>query len=529
MIQFSDRNNSLYSTSTPSQYLSPRAINRRTNQGISIKINDLPVNQWYIDSVASTGVKILNVSKWLNAISIDTTGKPNALAKILTFSFVVQAKPIGIKAVVEIDAQKTKAPTNHYNKFEDYVVISTPPSLNYGSSFNQVSMIGADCLHNNGYKGEGMIISVIDAGFYKADSLLAFDSLRTKNSILGTRNFVNNTKSVYQTHSHGMMVLSTMGGNLPGQLIGTAPNAKYWLLQSEDAATENIIEEFNWVAAAELSDSVGADVINSSLGYDTFDDPSQNHTYADLNGKVAMSSIGATIAADKGIIVVVSAGNSGPGKIGAPADADSILTIGAVDASGALASFSSRGPSFDKRIKPNVAAQGQGSIVAATGGGIAGANGTSFSSPITAGAVACLWQANPGKTNMQIIKAVEKSGTQFTSPDSLLGYGIPNMCTANLLLGGYELTQFKKDNVIIAYPNPFETNINISFYSMNKQTVEICLFDISGRKVSEKTLDVNTNSVNYFTLENVKDLGSGVYILNIATQSGSIYKKLVKN
>lgn len=531
MISFKDKSGSVYSTATPSAFLTSRSINRRTKQSISIKTDDLPVNQWYIDSIAKTGVKILNRSKWLNAISIDTTGYPNAMTKILSYPFVVKSTPIGIKPASFSDLRKSKLSPdkNKFDNLESLVAISTPAGLNYGNSYNQVSMIGADCLHNNGYKGEGMVIAVLDAGFYKVDSLAAFDSLRANNQILGTRDFVDGGTSVYEDHSHGMMVLSTMGGNLPGELIGTAPKAKYWLLRSEDAIPENIIEEFDWVVAAEFADSVGADVINSSLGYFTFDDSTQDHTYADMNGKVALSSIGATRAARKGMAVVVSAGNSGPGCIGTPADADSVLTIGAVDASGTLAGFSSRGPSYDKRVKPNVAAQGKGSVVASTKSGTINANGTSFSSPISAGAVACLWQANPGKTNMQILKAVEKSATQYNSPDSMLGYGIPNMCVANMVLGGTDRSLFGQDKIIESYPNPFETTVHLTFYSLEGQTISIRLFDIRGRRITEETQRVNANSVNYFTIHDVENLESGMYILHVSGTGSNYYKKLIKN
>jgi serine protease AprX len=530
MVRFSDKNGSLYSTSTPSAFLSARSINRRTKQSISIKEDDLPVNQWYIDSIAKSGVKILNVSKWLNAVSIDTTGFSKAISKISTYPFVIQVKPVGIKPISQNDAQKSKVNNSTYkNKFGTVETVTASHSLNYGNSYNQATMIGADCLHNNGFKGQGMVIAVIDAGFFKADSLPAFDSLRINNQILGTYDFAKHGNNVYNEMYHGMMVLSTMGGNLPGQLIGTAPKAQYWLLRSEVAATENIIEEFDWAVAAEFADSVGADVINSSLGYDTFDDPSQNHTYADLNGKVAVSSIAATMAARKGMLVVVSAGNSGPATIGSPADADSILTIGAVDASGAYASFSSHGPSYDKRIKPNIMAQGKASIVASTNGGTTAASGTSFASPISAGALACLWQANPGKTNMQILGAVQKSGSNFNSPDSLMGYGIPNMCIANTLLGGVNPSLFEKDNIVFLNPNPFQNSIQLSFYSVSNQTIAIQLFDIRGRRITEKNEHVNANSVNYFTISGMESIDSGMYLLNILTAGGNCYKKLVKN
>ncbi|MCC6691312.1 MAG: S8 family serine peptidase [Bacteroidia bacterium] len=529
MIRFSDKNGSPYSIANPSAFLSARSINRRAKQNIPIKEDDLPVNQSYIDSIIKTGVKLLNRSKWLNAVSIDTTGFPTALSKIISYPFVIGIKPLGIKPISLPDAQRSKTEGRNKNKFGTLTTISTSPAYNYGGSLNQASMIGADCLHSLGYRGEGMVIAIIDAGFYKADSLQAFDSLRTNGQLLGTFDFANHGNNIYNEMSHGMMVLSTMGGNLPGQLIGTAPKAKYWLLRSEVAATENIIEEFNWASAAEFADSVGADVINSSLGYLTFDDPSQNQTYADMNGKVALSSIAATVAARKGMVVVVSAGNSGPGTIGSPADADSILAIGAVDENGALAGFSSHGPSYDKRVKPNTMAQGQHSVVASAGGGITLANGTSFASPITAGAVTCLWQANPNKTNMQILDAVQKSAGQYTNPDSLMGYGIPNMCVANMVLGGQDFSSFQNDLVLATYPNPFDNIIHLTFYSSQVQSITFCMFDMCGRLVSENNMRVNTNSLNYFTINDIEQLAKGMYVLRVSSTYNNFYYKLIKN
>ncbi len=529
-IGFSDKNGSTYSTSNPTAFLTTRSITRRVNQGIRIQQNDLPVNQWYIDSVAKTGVKILNRSKWLNGISIDTSGHPGALTKILSFPFVISDKSLGIKVLNKDTTERIK---NRQSKFGTPGIIATSSTGSFGSSLNQASMLGDDCLQSQGYKGEGMVIAILDGGFYMADVLPAFDSLWTNKQILGTRDFSNQGGNVFDNATpHGMEVLSTMGGYLDGQLIGTAPKASYWLLRSEVVASENIIEEFNWVAAAEFADSVGADIISSSLGYSTFDNPAQNHTYADMNGRTAMSSIGAVRAAEKGMLVVVSAGNDGDDSwhyIDTPADADSILTVGAVDQNGVYASFSSTGPTFDKRIKPTIAAQGENSIVASVAGGITSGDGTSFSAPIAAGTAACLWQANPGKTNMQVLNAIVRTGSQASRPDSLEGYGIPNMCSANLLLGGYEISLFKTDNLILAYPNPFESNITLAFYSLDSQTVDIQLFDIRGRRITEETKEVNTNSLNYFTLSTIQILERGMYVLNIRTSSKNYYRKLIKN
>lgn len=528
VIEFTDKNGSSYNTSAPSAFLSAQAINRRNKQNITIKQNDLPVNKWYIDSVAKTGVKILNVSKWLNAIAIDTVGFPNALNKILSYPFVKSMLPVGI-AIQNGNSSilKTKAE----NKFDLETIDLASTDLNYGNSLNQTNMIGADCLHNKGFKGEGMVIAVIDAGFFNADTLPVFDSLFMNNQILGTVDFANKGNNVFKENPHGMQVLSTMGGNLPGKLVGTAPKAKYWLLRSEVAATENKIEEFNLVAALEFADSVGVDMVNTSLGYNTFDNASQNYTYQDMDGKTAISTRGVTIAASKGIIVVSSAGNSGNSGwkyITAPADADSILTVGAVNANGNLASFSSRGPTFDKRLKPNVVAQGQSAIFASVSGGITSGNGTSFSSPIMAGAVACLWQAYPNKTNMEIIDAVQRSASNNLNPDTLLGYGIPNLCTADMLLSGIISSIPADDQLMKAYPNPFTNELNILLYSKKAQNITTQVYDVRGRKIIEQQHSATNNTVDKYKIYGTDGLDAGLYFLNIITPQAVYTQKIIK-
>ncbi|NTW33299.1 MAG: S8 family serine peptidase, partial [Bacteroidetes bacterium] len=352
LVKFTDKNNSPFSVSNPSQFLSAKAIARRINQGISIKYNDLPVSPAYVDSVINTGVTILNRSKWLNSITIFTDDYL-ALAKIKSFPFVVS-----VDSVNKIYSYEHK--TTFPEKLESYSSDLSNKTTNsnndnskntntydYGFANNQISMISGDYLHNNGYCGQGVTIAVLDAGFSYVETLHIFDSLWANNQILGTKDFVESGGNVFNSHTHGMMVLSTMGGNIPGQLVGTAPKANYWLLRSEDASSEYIIEEYNWASAAEFADSAGADIINSSLGYSVFWDAVMDHTYADMNGHTAPASIAATIAASKGIIVCNSAGNSGGSYrpfIASPADADSIITIGAVDEDENYASFSSTGP-----------------------------------------------------------------------------------------------------------------------------------------------------------------------------------------
>ncbi len=300
-------------------------------------------------------------------------------------------------------------------------------------------MLNGIALHDMGYDGTGMTIAVLDAGFLHADTLRVFDSLWMNGQILGTKDFVSpQSPDIFGAHYHGAMVLSTMGGNWPGKMVGTAPHAHYWLLRSEDGGSEYLIEELNWVSAAEFADSVGADVINSSLGYTTFDNPSQNHTYADMDGNTTPITIGADMAVSKGMIVVNSAGNDGGSSwqyIDAPADGDSVFSIGAVTASGNYASFSSTGPTYDGRIKPNVVAQGSGStIINPYNGLVSTGSGTSFSSPITAGMVACLWSAHPNKRTTQIMDAIQQSGSLAGNPNNQLGWGIPDYLAAHNLL-----------------------------------------------------------------------------------------------
>jgi len=543
VIRFTDKNYSpsnLYTVGNPSAYLSLKAMQRRANQGIQISLNDLPVNPAYIDSVKAAGaVTILCKSKWLNSVTIYTTDAV-ALNKINTFPFVVKVDSVfkfipklktpiatanSLKQFNVSESTKTPLQTNNYSTEKQTF------SFDYGLSFTQANMINIDYLHNLGFRGQGMTIAVIDAGFWGADTMQVFDSLWINNQIMGTYDFVNPGGNVFTAATHGMMVLSTMGGNLPGQIIGTAPKANYWLLRSEDAPTEYVIEEYNWVSAAEFADSVGADVINSSLGYTEFDNAVQNYTYADMNGHTCISTFGASTAASKGILVVNSAGNSGynPWKyIGAPADADSILTIGAVNGSQIPAAFTSHGPSSDGRIKPNVAAMGEGTIVASTSGGVISGNGTSFSSPIMAGASACLWQAFPAMTNMDILSAIEQSASKYSNPDTLIGYGIPNFIVANLILSSVHINNLDDEGFVNAFPNPFNKAIYLIFFSNDTQSVNIEMFDINGRRVYYKANLQRTIGYNYFTIDDLEKLSQGLYLVRISSSKHVVTQKLIK-
>lgn len=433
IIQLKDKAGTPFSISNPSQFLTQRSINRRARYNIPIDQSDLPVTPRYLDSIQSSGnVTILNVSKWLNQVCILTTDAA-ALAKINNLPFVLATSPI---------AARVQSIPVHVNKQMDPLVdpvITTPgtpapPPLtdvyDYGTSYPQVHLHNAEFLHNQGFSGEGMQLAIMDAGFYHYQTLPTFDSIRINNQILGTWDFVANEASVNEDYAHGMNCLSTIAANLPGSFVGTAPKSSFYLYRTEDISGEYPIEEQNWVAAAEKADSLGVDVFSVSLGYTTFDNSSFNHTYSDMDGNTTIISKGCDLAAKKGILVVVAAGNEGNGAwkyITAPADADSVLAVGAVNADRQVAGFSSYGPSSDGQIKPDVAAIGQSAVIANqnTGGPVYN-NGTSYACPIMAGIVSCLWQAFPEVNNMTIIDEVRKSSDRANMPDDRTGYGVPN-------------------------------------------------------------------------------------------------------
>ena len=400
--------------------------------------------------------------------------------------------------------------------------------VDYGDSFNQLTMLKGDVLHNKNLKGEGLVIAILDAGFSKANQMDVFEKLFSENRILGTRDFVKKDNDIFQEHSHGMMVLSTMGSENKGQIIGTSPEASYWLLLSQDGDSENLIEEYNWLCAAEFSDSVGADIINSSLGYTTFDHANQNHTYSDMDGKTTPVSIAANIASRKGMIVVNSAGNSGSNSwhyIGAPADADSILSVGAVDENRDFAWFSSYGPTFDGRTKPTIVAQGRNTIVATSDNGVLAGNGTSFSSPVIAGMTACLWQAHPNRTNMEIINAIILSSHLHENPNDSLGYGLPNFALAALLLK--EPKDQSISEIIAIVPNPISSNSHIYVYVANTNEMSMEIYDIKGNRINQFNISLTPQSNNQINLSFLRINTIGVYFLKIRIARQEFVEKVI--
>lgn len=531
VIKLTDKNGSPFSISNPSAFLSAKAIQRRSNQGIAVTSNDLPVNPNYISQIAGTGANIIGHSKWLNTVTVQTNN-PGVLTTIQGFSFVQSVNNVARTNGVTSTNNKFELERNFVERKPNPVVQQRTSSFNYGDALNQIQMINGVALHDAGSQGDGMVIAIIDAGFLNADNMNVFDSLRASNKIIATWDFVAEEANVYDDDSHGSYCFSIMGANLPGVMVGTAPHASYYLLRSEDAPTENIIEEYNWAEAAEYADSVGADVISSSLGYSEFDNPAMNHTYADMDGNSTPCSIAADIAASKGILVVNAAGNQGNGAwhyITAPSDADSIICVGAVNDVGNYAGFSSTGPSSDGQVKPTVAAQGAGCYVADIGNnGTFPGNGTSFACPVIAGMSACLWQCNPQATNMQIINAIKQSASQFSTPDSLTGYGIPDFLNACSILLNVNAGFIGKGDRVDVFPNPFYDNeINFNYYAdVTGKEINISLFDASGKIIFKEDKFVSPRRNNVVTIN--KYLAKGIYFLQVNTPNDIFSKKIIR-
>lgn len=432
VIFFTDKNETGFSLNNPSAFLSAKSIARKTRYQVPIDSNDLPVVQWYVDSVRLAGVvTILGRSRWLNAVIIQTTDAA-ALQKINSFPFVKKRDSVALKSGSTILQQPAKLPTINPLGPLNYARTSqtTADTFNYGASSNQIKIHKGEFLHNIGARGQTMSIAFLDAGFTGFQTNRFFDSARNRNQILGTWDFVSGNSNVNEDHPHGLNCFSIVAAYIPGTFVGSCPEASYYLLRTEDAPTEQIIEEYNWVLGAEYADSAGADLISSSLGYTAFDNPVYDHSYADMNGNTTVISRMADLAAKKGILVVNSAGNDGSGSwryIGAPADGDSVLSVGAVNNSGIIASFSSYGPTSDGQIKPDVVSVGSGTVLSNTSGNTTTGSGTSFSCPNMAGLAACLWQLFPEFNNWKIITTLRQSADRFNTLHEQYGYGLPNM------------------------------------------------------------------------------------------------------
>lgn len=511
-VYFSDKGTYSVSDFNPADLLSERAIARRLKAGIEVPDQkDLPVFHNYISQVSSLGFKLHCTSRWMNT-ALFKTSAPADTSLLAGLPFVDDIKIVKMPL--------TKGPQDDKLDFNTGEISASPP---YDLP---VSMLNGHPLHSSGFNGKGVLIAILDGGFINADQVSSLRDLRTRRGIVATYDFISNDAYVYNYHSHGTAVLSVLAGNINGYILGTAPGASYILLRTEDGDTEFTVEEDFWAAGAEYADSAGADIISSSLGYSEFDDATSSYKYSDLDGKTTFVTRAAEIAASKGILVVNSAGNERNKewvRIIAPSDGANVLAAGAVDAYENISVFSSAGPSYDGRVKPDNAALGVNVIVQVSLSGLATASGTSFSCPLLSGMSACLMQAVKEATNTDIIQAINASGDKYNSPDSLYGYGIPDMTMALSLLQEKHLDIPEKNSSV--RPNPTNGELEIIFREL-PETVIIEIFNQSGTGIYRKTFSQYAGKS--LRISELSGREQGLYFIRLTTGSGIFTHKIIR-
>ncbi len=506
----------------PLTIITQAAIDRKNIHGTIIDARDVPLNEIQKATIdAATGITVLAKSKWLNTVYV--RGTENNINALLNLSFVVD---------IEFADKSLNRPTGGKQTSQDKFAIENQSQskivYNYGSAANQTEMIGVDFLHENDYTGQNILVAFMDNGYPGVLTNPAYATLRNEGRLKGYYDFVDRLEDPNGTGSHGASTFSDAAAFLENTnpnraFVGTAPNASYHLFITEDDNEESPVEEAYWVEALERADSLGVYVTNTSLGYQDFDNPSYDYDYSDLNGQTTIAARGSNIGFDKGLINVTSAGNSGNGfgYISTPADAPGSFTIGAVDVNENYVSFSSRGPNSAGVIKPDVMAKGLDAAIVSQFGDISSASGTSFSAPITAGAVASLWSAVPNLKNDVVMQAIRESADRFNNPTNEYGYGIPNFGEAlnALLTIGIE-EQMLEDNFAL-YPNPVQTQINISF-PKNAENAVFALYNILGERILQSNINALKNSID------VSGLSSGMYIASITSNSKTTSYKIIK-
>lgn len=495
-VYLKDKGSSLELLKSPESFLSAAALQRRALQNIPFNSHDLPIAKEYKQALQELGAVPMAHSKWLNYIYVSHT-QPE----------LIESLPF---------VKRIEFPQKHKSFL---CGVSSADTLDYGYARGQIEMLNGHLLHQEGYTGTGITIAVIDAGYEGFLHSPAFDSLRTSQRFLGTYNFISSDTNVFLGQgSHGTSVLSIMAANLADTMIGTAPDANYWLLTTENVHQETPLEMDHWVMAAEFADSVGAHVINSSLSYQTFDDPQDDYSYSDMDGNTTIITRAADIAASKGILVVVGAGNEGgtaQPHIAAPADGDSVLTVGAVNWQGNYASLSSIGPSFDNRVKPDVMAQGSPTTLIDGTGSFNADFGTSYAAPLITGLAACLIEAYPSKHSEEIANYIRESAHLFSTPNDSMGYGIPDF---QLALSLSTPSYFVQENEFVLYPNPVQDHIIIDAKSQKNWKSELRIFDISGKCILQK--NIQAYDAHRFNL----NLKKGTYIIQLTGDINGIYK-----
>ncbi|MCP4124576.1 MAG: S8 family serine peptidase [Bacteroidetes bacterium] len=520
VVYFQDKEGSSGSLEQPGEFMSEKSLERRGRYSIPVSYTDLPLSSDYLSQLEDNGFELHGKSRWLNAVLIYSPDTLQ-LSDFEDLDFV--------RKVQFVSKELAGGRTSLEVKYAHQMFWTIRPDLEYGVAANQIRMLNGQFLHKNGFRGEGMTIAVLDAGFINADNLEAFADLYSSNRVIATYDVVDGGTGVYEVSGHGTNVLSTMAGDIPGTYLGTAPDANYILIRTEDAASEQLVEEFNYVLGLEYADQMGADLVNTSLGYTRYNYPEMDHEPNELTGDALIASQGADLAASKGIFVVNSAGNEGSKPwqyISIPSDGDSVLAVGSVNAQGDRSPFSGQGWPGSGNIKPNVMSQGEGAAVVSTTGEVGLSNGTSFSSPILTGLISCLWQAFPERNNMEILQAIERSSSQYLAPDLLMGNGIPDMQAAYALL--FQGGRLDHLTDIQVFPNPFNANLTLTLPDVPNQDMIVSLVNDMGQELFNNVIQSGSRKTVNLRFNGVQGLQSGLYFLKIKTKNDVLMFKLIK-
>jgi subtilisin family serine protease len=509
-ICFTDKNANP-SDFLPGQLLSPAAIARREKLGIPVpELSDLPVSEEYISAVTQQGLTYKCASRWMNT-ALFTSPELIDTKALELLPYIDRAR------LVKLPADPSK---KIYGKYGTVMLKEDTDEYDPGVPLNGTA------LHQSGFTGKGVTIAVLDAGFANADRIESLAPLRERRGVKATRDFVTGSEYVYDYHNHGTSVLSILAGNLPGLISGTAPGADYLLLRTEDDGSEYPVEEDYWAAGAEYADSAGADIITSSLGYFTFDDPSMNYSFSDMDGNSTFVTQAADIAASKGIVVIASAGNERNNewlRILAPSDGDGVLSVGAVTQELIISDFSSAGYSYDGRVKPDVVAPGVNLTIQFEPDLVHRGSGTSFSCPVISGLTASLMQAVRNASPPEIITALHHSSDRFLNPDSLYGYGLPDFLKALRLLE--DIHSYKPEKIMTAGPNPFFDEIYIWFPAPPGQ-LSVTVTSSDGRVMMKRHYPVY--AARSYRLDGFGKTGQGLYFVKVDTEEESELFKMIR-
>lgn len=510
-VFFKDKPNKAAFYANPTSELTQKSLDRRTRLGIALNDQDAPIEQSYIQNVRNLGFTVTDYSKWMNGVAVNATTAQIAQLEAQTYV-------LSVERFIKHGGRLVN-PSERVNKFEEFNNSLGRTEFNYGTGLAQINQINLRPLHVAGYTGAGITIAVIDTGFPRVNTGSGYARIRNNGQIKGGYNFINKSTDIYNTslNNHGSYCLGTIAGYIENSFVGSAPDADFYLYASEDAANEIPEELIYWTEAAEEADRKGVDIITTSLGYYDFDDSRYNLLYSDMNGTTSFIARAAQIATEKGIFVLASAGNEAQNAwhyIVTPSDNEKVFTVGAVTSTGASSGFSSYGPNAAGVVKPDASARGTSTAMVYNNSATTN-SGTSFSTPLAAGGVACLIQALPSKSVAEIGSLLRTNASLYPNHTDPMGYGILNfnksLTTAQLATG-----ENTTNNSVKIYPNPVKSGFTIT---TAEKIISVELYDSLGRKV--QTL---SNSASH----NIEKIGKGVYFVKIKTEKNEYIEKIIK-